>query len=155
MAAALDPRASETLPAPELEAPTSPVPAYLVDAPSRRPTTLPEIDTGTDASLVTPLAATSALDLAVPVRRAGRAGRALDLRTSSVLLHIDGFSTVRQISTYLDLPVGEVIEIFLTLVADGAVALEEALAQTQIPPPNSGIFERIAPVEDDASESRD
>jgi len=87
------------------------------------------------------------LDLAVPRRASGLdlGSLKLDHRAVFLLHHVDGCSTIGEISMYAEVPLPEVLGCMLGLLADGVIELGSAEAAPPKPgaTPISGVFDRV------------
>lgn len=114
-----------------VERETTPAPASVSDdewanAPSERPTSVPDYDVAAvafETSLRHPALPSLPHDVAVPTRTAMVPPPELGLRASFLLLHVDGAATVRDIAELAGLPVTEVLAALLDLTARGLVHL--------------------------------
>jgi len=128
---------------PRQEVVTVPASPVVDEAPSSRPTSVPEGYLEAYAAEAQALAMrTSGTSLAqmVPIRL-GTAPSGLSLRASFLLAHVDDQSTLTELATYAMIPLDEVTEVLLALADVGVVALGFA-EQTSCP--QSGIVPRFA-----------
>jgi hypothetical protein len=93
------------------------------------------------SSLQHPALPSLPLDVSIPTRTRASVPADLELRTSFLLLHVDGRSSLRQIADLTGIEVDEVLEAFLQLTALGLVELGGT--QTASAVPVSG--ERVKP----------
>jgi hypothetical protein len=119
---------------------TTPAPASTsgeyTSFPSARPTSVPEYDVAAHAfetSLLHQAPPRLPLDLAIPTRTSLAAPPDLELRAAFLLLHVDGRSSVREISELTMIAVDEVLASFLGLTAVGLVLLGGTQAVTAVP----------------------
>jgi hypothetical protein len=103
---------------------------------SARPTSVPDYDVAAiafESSLRHERLPSLPLDLAVPERTQEAPPDDLDLRASFLLLHIDGRSSVREISDLTSISVDEVLAAFLALAAKGLVELRGNQVARDVP----------------------
>jgi hypothetical protein len=122
---------------------TTPAPPDLGQAneawsayPSARPTSVPGYDVAAHAfasSLQHPALPSLPLDVSVPTRTRASVPADLELRTSFLLLHVDGRSSLRQIADLTGIGVDEVLDAFLQLMALGLVELGGTEAAGAVP----------------------
>ena len=96
------------------------------DAPSARPTSVPDYDVAAvafETSLRHHALPSLPHDVAVPTRTRLTPPADLGVSASFLLLHVDGVATVRDIAELAGLPVTEVLTVLLDLTARGLVQL--------------------------------
>jgi len=114
-----------------VERATTPAPSNVAgdewaNAPSERPTSVPDYDVAAvafETSLRHQALPSLPHDLAVPTRTAVAPPPELGVSASFLLLHVDGATTVRDIAELAGLPVTEVLAGLLDLTARGLVHL--------------------------------
>jgi hypothetical protein len=114
-----------------VERETTPAPANAAvdewaNAPSERPTSVPDYDVAAvafESSLRHQALPSLPHDVAIPTRTRVAPPADLGLRASFLLLHVDGVATVRDIAELVALPVTEVLSGLLDLTARGLVQL--------------------------------
>jgi hypothetical protein len=74
---------------------------------------------------------------AIPMRTPASLKTGLDLRATFVLMHVDGASTIAQISFSTQLPMTETMKCFAELRAKGLIELAIPVADGDLPPPPS------------------
>jgi hypothetical protein len=131
------------------ETPTRPVirdDAAATPVPSARPTSVAELGVSSAIDQLSGLRQQgncgTPVSIAVPVRWPNADTSALGHRKLFILLHVDGVSSIAEISMRSGLPKAEVIAVFLDLVSTGIVTLEGPPG-TQLHCPVSGVFDRF------------
>ena len=104
--------------------------------PSGRPTSVPTYDVAAvafETSLRHQSLPSLPLDVAIPTRTSVPVPADLELRASFLLLHVDGHSSVREIADLTNIPVGEVLVMFLALTARRLIELGGTQAVRGVP----------------------
>ncbi len=124
----------------ERERETTPAPPNTSDEwasfPSERPTAVPTYDVAAvafETSMRHQRPASLPLDVAIPMRTSGAVPTGLDHRSSFLLLHVDGQSSIRDIAEATGLPFADVQSAFLLLTAEGLVELGGTHAVLGVP----------------------